>query len=132
MQKNIRKVSENKENSCPKEKPPKPIKSAPPSSIELRKRQKTTESDDIDLNFDNLEEIYTLRPTEDEFKEFIPYVEKLYSQGVWKYGTIKVIPPQGFQPTNWFDKQQEKRFSTRFQWPYEMSQGLVSLHLITL
>jgi len=71
--------------------------------------------------------MYTLTPTEEEFKQFIPYVEGLYKQGIWKYGSIKIIPPQGFNPGNWFNKDSDKKLSTRFQWPYEMSQALVSL-----
>lgn len=68
--------------------------------MELRKRQKTNEHERLKIGFQDMDRMYTLTPTEEEFKQFIPYVEGLYKQGIWKYGSIKIIPPQGFNPGN--------------------------------
>lgn len=43
-------------------------------------------------------EVPVFRPTLDEFKDFSGYVSKIWEQGE-KSGLVKVIPPQGWSPT---------------------------------
>lgn len=47
----------------------------------------------------NLEEIPSFYPTEEEFKDFIPYISQLrITRVATKYGMIKIIPPPNFNP----------------------------------
>lgn len=40
----------------------------------------------------------TFRPTEEEFKDPVAYIQKIAPEGR-KYGICRVIPPEGWQPT---------------------------------
>lgn len=63
-------------------------------------------------------------PTEEEFKSPIDYVDKLYSQGVNAYGTIKIIPPPSFKPSLAFDTESDIKLPTRYQVLQKLSQGV--------
>jgi len=80
----------------------------------------------------DIKEMYTLYPTESEFEDFVNYVEYLYSQGIQRYGTIKIIPPSTFKPECCFNKDSDKKFSTRVQKPFDMSKGKVSWKCLIL
>mmetsp|Transcript_18953 Transcript_18953/g.21767 ORF Transcript_18953/g.21767 Transcript_18953/m.21767 type:complete len:191 (+) Transcript_18953:419-991(+) len=56
-----------------------------------------------------------LRPSAEEFKEPIRYIEQLYQKGAWKYGCVKIIPPDSFRPPFSFDTKSTKRFQYRSQ-----------------
>ena len=44
------------------------------------------------------------RPTEEEFKKPLEYIEKLYhDQEAHKHGCVKIIPPASFKPKMAFD-----------------------------
>ena len=65
------------------------------------------------------------RPTEEEFKNPIDYIENLYhEQKVNQYGCIKVIPPASFKPPLAFDMESELRMPTRYQVLQKLSQGV--------
>lgn len=40
----------------------------------------------------------TFRPTEEEFKDPVAYIQKIAPEGK-KYGICRVVPPEGWQPT---------------------------------
>ena len=55
------------------------------------------------------------RPTEEEFKNPIDYVEKLYHHyEAGTYGCVKVTPPPSFSPKCVFDKESDRKLPTRF------------------
>jgi len=42
-------------------------------------------------------------PSEEEFKDPLKYIEKLYEDGAADYGCVKIIPPDSFKPEFCFD-----------------------------
>lgn len=55
-------------------------------------------------------------PTEEEFKDPIEYIEKLYHHyEASEYGTVKVIPPPSFKPQCVFDTESDRKLPTRYQ-----------------
>ena len=65
------------------------------------------------------------RPTEEEFKSPIDYIEKLYLDGrIQPFGCVKVIPPESFKPKLAFDLESELRMPTRYQVLQKLSQGV--------
>jgi len=51
----------------------------------------------------------TLYPTKEEFLNPIVYIDKLYKEGVSKYGCIKIVPPKDYKPPLAFDKDSEQK-----------------------
>lgn len=68
------------------------------------------------------------RPTLEEFQEPICYIEKLYKQGAWKYGCVKIIPPASFSPPFSFDTASDKKLPFRTQILQNLSKGKVSIN----
>lgn len=63
----------------------------------------------------DLPELMTLYPTEEEFKEPLVYIEKMYrSLGDKEQGGVKIVPPASFKPPCVFNPDQniESRFQT--------------------
>jgi len=57
-----------------------------------------------------------LRPTEEEFRSPIDYIEKIFIQEkMIKYGTVKIIPPKSFKPLLCFDTNSNAKLPTRYQ-----------------
>jgi hypothetical protein len=52
---------------------------------------------------DNIEEMKTYHPTQEEFKSPLEYIEKLFKEGAHKFGCIKIIPPKDFKPVLAFE-----------------------------
>jgi len=53
---------------------------------------------------DDIEEVKIFRPTEEEFKDPMRYIEHLYyKEKANNYGIVKIIPPPGFRPPLAFD-----------------------------
>jgi hypothetical protein len=78
------------------------------------------------IELEDIPEMKTFRPTEEEFTNPIEYAEKLYKQGAHKYGTVKIIPPASFKPPMAFDQFSEQKIPTRYQDLFKLSQGKVS------
>lgn len=76
-------------------------------------------------DFSCVKEMKTFRPNEVEFSDPIRYIENLYKQNVWKYGCIKIVPPESFEPPFCFDMSSERKLPTRFQTLQDLSQGKV-------
>jgi histone demethylase JARID1 len=49
----------------------------------------------------------TFRPTEEEFKDPVAYIQKIAPEGR-KYGICRVVPPEGWQPTFAIDTEVRK------------------------
>lgn len=49
-------------------------------------------------DFSSVKEMKVFRPNEVEFKDPMKYFEDLYQDGAWKYGCIKIIPPESYKP----------------------------------
>lgn len=75
----------------------------------IEKENKVTESLDV------IEEVKTYYPSQEEFKNPLIYVEKLYQEGASKYGIIKIVPPKDFKPTMSFDVFSDQKLPSRFQ-----------------
>jgi len=75
----------------------------------------------IELN--EIEEMMTYRPTEDEFKDPIVYIETLYKEGASEYGCIKIIPPASFKPPCPLSKDSTMKLPSRYQTIQKMGQG---------
>lgn len=55
------------------------------------------------------------RPTEDEFKSPIDYIEHLYFHtNAKEYGCVKIVPPASFKPTMAFDVNSSTKLPTRY------------------
>lgn len=64
---------------------------------------------------DEIEEVKTYRPTEEQFKEPMKYVEYLYHvEHAHKYGIVKIIPPESFRPALAFDTFSPLKLPTRY------------------
>ena len=76
-------------------------------------------------DFSKVKEMVTYHPTEEEFRDPIQYIEGLFEEGAWKYGWVKIIPPESFKPEFSFDTQSDAKLPTRFQTLQDLSQGKV-------
>jgi len=72
------------------------------------------EQQNSDEALQNLEEMKTLYPTEQEFANPLVYFEKLYAEGFDQYGVVKIIPPKDFKPALAFDQFSERKLPTRY------------------
>ena len=60
-----------------------------------------------------IKEMKTVRPTEEEFRNPVLYIEKLYNSGFAEFGSIKIIPPASFKPTH--EMRTDEKLPTRYQ-----------------
>jgi len=66
-------------------------------------------------NLDEIEDMPVFYPSEEEFKDPIGYIEKLYYHyKAEEYGTVKIIPPSSFKPTCLFDTDSDRKLPTRY------------------
>jgi len=74
------------------------------------------ETKNTNVNLSNIPEMPIFRPTEEEFKNPIDYIEKLYHcDKAYQYGCVKIIPPKSFKPTLAFDTTSNVKLPTRYQ-----------------
>ena len=70
-------------------------------------------------------EMPVFRPTEEEFKNPIDYIEKIFHEHqLAKAGTIKIIPPKSFKPSLCFDTNSNNKLPTRYQVLQKLSQSV--------
>jgi hypothetical protein len=81
-------------------------------------------------DFSKVKEMEVFKPTTEEFKEPIRYIEKLYKEGAWKYGCIKIIPPEDFKPPFSFDTDSNVKLPFRSQILQNLAKGKVISLLI--
>lgn len=81
-------------------------------------------------DFSCVKEMKVFKPSEVEFSDPLRYIENLYKQGIWKYGCIKIIPPDTFNPPFSFNVTSDKKLPTRYQTLQDLSQGKVSISTI--
>lgn len=85
------------------------------------KEKKATKRD-----FSGVEPMKVYKPSNSEFKEPIEYIEKIYKEGAWKYGCVKIIPPNDFKPPFSVDTESKTKLPYRSQVLQNLSQGKVS------
>jgi len=66
--------------------------------LKLAIKNSLIEKENSTTKLEIIEEMKTYYPTAEEFDNPVAYVEKLYSEGAHKFGTIKIVPPNGFKP----------------------------------
>lgn len=68
-------------------------------------------------NSGDAEEMPVFKPTAEQFKNPISYIEHLISgpAKIGQYGCIKIKPPPGFKPTLAFDTKSDRKLPTRYQ-----------------
>lgn len=78
-------------------------------------------------DFSIVQEMKVFKPTEEEFRDPIKYIEGLYEQEAWKFGCVKIIPPSSFKPPFCFDTSSDRKLPTRYQTLQDLSQGKVRI-----
>lgn len=73
------------------------------------------ETKNTNENLDLIDSMPVFRPTEQEFKNPIDYIESLSKHKVQQYGCIKIIPPKSFSPPCAFDMNSNLKMPTRYQ-----------------
>ena len=59
---------------------------------------------------EDIEEVRTVYPTEEEFKDPIAYIEKMYQdKEMAAHGGLRIVPPQSFKPDVCFRPSEEKK-----------------------
>lgn len=82
------------------------------------------ESENINNKLEEIDEMPVYRPSEEEFRNPINYIEHLYhDERVHQYGCIKIIPPPNFKPELSFDVKSDRRLPTRYQVLHKLAQG---------
>lgn len=73
---------------------------------------------------DEIEEVKTYYPTEEQFAEPMKYIEYLNAvEKASKYGIVKIVPPKSFRPPLAFDQFSKAKLPTRYQVLQDLSQG---------
>lgn len=68
-----------------------------------------------DIGFKDVLEMVEFRPTAEEFANPMTYIEKLYNEGAWQYGCIKIIPPSSYRPPFKYDMDSSLKIPMRKQ-----------------
>ena len=62
-------------------------------------RNSLVETKNTNENLSSIDQMPVYYPTEEEFKNPMDYIDKLYKSGDGsKYGCLKIIPPSSFKP----------------------------------
>jgi len=77
----------------------------------------------VDRDFSKVQEMACYYPTEEEFRQPIIYFEKLFKEGAWKHGCIKIIPPSSFKPPFSFNSKSHQKMPFRSQTVQNLSKG---------
>lgn len=91
----------------------------------VNSHQKSTPQSHHERDFSKVKEMHCEYPTEEEMKDPIVYIEKLYEQGVWKHGCVKIIPPGSFRPPFSFNYKSPQKLPFRSQTVQNLSRGKV-------
>mmetsp|Transcript_18955 Transcript_18955/g.21774 ORF Transcript_18955/g.21774 Transcript_18955/m.21774 type:complete len:191 (+) Transcript_18955:424-996(+) len=90
-------------------------------TIAIKNSLREKRSASIELN--EIEEMKVFRPSEEEFKDPINYIEMLYNQGMQEYGCVKIIPPASYKPPSALNKHSAQKLPTRYQTLQQLSQS---------
>ena len=75
-------------------------------------------------SYADLQSMPEYRPTEEEFKHPVIYIQKIIrKEKASQYGCFKIIPPASFKPPLAFDRKSDQKLPTRFQTLQELAQG---------
>ena len=103
---------------------PKPQRMRKSSTVSHQSSSTTKSFPERDFKL--VKEMKAFYPTEEEFMQPLEYVDKLYNEGVWKYGCIKIIPPKSFTPPFGYETSSEQKLPFRSQHLHNLSEGKVS------
>lgn len=82
------------------------------STVERRGQSNTPREPSKRVRPHGIPEAPTFRPTEEEFKDPVAYIQKIAPEGK-KYGICRVVPPENWQPTFAIDTEVSTPMPTR-------------------
>ena len=92
--------------------------------FQMAMRNSLVETANVNSNINEIEEMKTFWPSEDQFRDPLLYIEQLMrNEDVNQYGCIKIVAPPSFRPQLAFDTQSQRKIPTRYQVLQELSQG---------
>ena len=87
-------------------------------------KKSLVETENVNANIDEIEEMKTYFPTEEQFSDPLVYIDALLrNDEARSYGCVKIVPPASFRPTLAFDRESTQKMPTRFQVLQDLSQG---------
>lgn len=74
--------------------------------FQLALKNSLVETENVNANITEIEEMKTYFPTEQEFSDPLIYIENLLrNHEAFTYGCVKIVPPASFKPTLAFDRE---------------------------
>ena len=92
--------------------------------FQLAMKNSLLETENVNAELEEIEEMKTYRPSEEEFKDPLVYIDKIMrEEDACEYGCVKIVPPASFKPPLAFDTQSDAKLPTRYQILQDLSQG---------
>lgn len=73
--------------------------------FQLAMKNSIIETENVNANITEIEEMKAYHPTEEEFSDPLIYIDSLLrNEEARSYGCVKIIPPASYKPTCAFDR----------------------------